>query len=653
VNHALGHAAFLRDIPLDVARARFHEALDAAGVRNDATERVSLDDALDRVTAAPVFARLSSPHYHACAMDGVAVRAARTVGASETAALSLTLDVDAFVVDTGDPLPPGTDAVIMVEDLEPRAAAIVAIRAPVAPWEHVRPIGEDIVATEAVVPNRRRLGPADLAAIAAAGIVEVAVVRLPRVAIVTTGDELVDPGVDLPARGAIVDSNGVLLAACVRRFGGVAVRVARVPDDPVALEAAIASAIDTCDIVVVNAGSSAGRDDYTAIAFARAGDVLVHGVAIRPGHPVVLALAREHGGRRVPLLGIPGYPVSAALCAELFLQPLIERLAHLDTPDVATLEVTLARKLFSPLGEDEFVRVVAARVGERVIAVPLRRGAGVITSLSRANAIVTVSRFTEGARAGTTFSARALRSRGSIERTLLAVGSHDVAIDLLAGALAGRGLELVSANVGSIAGIVALAEGSTHFAGTHVLDAATGTYNNTAIHRYAPGVPVALIAFAERQQGLIVSRGNPLGLTSLADVVGTGARFVNRQKDAGTRMLLDALLAGAGIAPAQIDGYDRIEFTHLAVAALVADGSADCGLGILAAARALGCDFIPIATEPYELAVRAASLDDARFVLAIETLRDPDLRASITALGGYDVSRAGDVRLVEPAASLA
>jgi putative molybdopterin biosynthesis protein len=651
VSGPFGAAPFLTDIPLEAARARFDAALDAAGVGNHDIEWVALDDALDRVTARPVFARLSSPHYHACAMDGIAVAAAATRGASETAPLLLRLDADAFVVDTGDPLPPGTDAVIMVEDLEPRGDGRVAIREPVAPWTHVRPIGEDIVATEAIVPKRRRLGPADLAAIASGGIVDVAVVRLPRVAIVTTGDELVDPAVAKPERGAIVDSNGVLLSAAVRRYGGVPVRFPRVPDDHAQLEAALEAALATCDIVIVNAGSSAGRHDFTARIFERFGDLLVHGVAIRPGHPLVLALGSEREGRRVPLLGIPGYPVSAAICADLFLAPLIERLAQRDAPDPATFEVTLTRKVFSPLGEDEFVRVVAARVGERIVAVPLRRGAGVITSLSRANALVTISRFTEGAHPGTKLPARALRGIASIERTLLAVGSHDVAIDLLAGALADRGLDLVSANVGSIAGLVALRSGSTHVAGTHVLDPASGTYNDVAVRRYVPDTRVALIAFARREQGLIVARGNPLGLRSLGDVVARRARYVNRQRDAGTRMLLDALLARDGIDAARIEGYDRLEFTHLAVAALVADGSADCGLGIFAAARALGCDFVPLATEPYELAASAAALDDPRIAALIAAMRDPALRASIEALGGYDATHAGAVRIVETSAA--
>jgi putative molybdopterin biosynthesis protein len=634
---------FLHDIPLEDARARFFAALESAGVRIDDVERVTLDDALDRVTAAPVFARLSSPHYHACAMDGIAVAAARTAGARETAPLELELGREAFIVDTGDPLPPGTDAVVMIEQVEARANGRVAIRAAVAPFDHVRPIGEDVVATEAVVARRRTLEPADLAAIASAGITSVEVVRRPRIAIITTGDELVDPDVVRPERGAILDSNGVLLAASVRRYGGTAVRYPRVRDDRGELRAAIERALRECDVVVVNAGSSAGREDFTARVFGELGTVLVHGVAIRPGHPLVLALAHEG----TPLLGIPGYPVSAAICADLFLRPLIERLAQREAPDDSIVEVELTRKLFSPLGEDEFVRAVAARVGPRLVATPLRRGAGVITSLSRANCLITIPRFSEGAPAGTKLPARALRPRATIERTLLAVGSHDVALDLLAGAIAGDGVPLVSANVGSIAGLVALRDGATHLAGTHVLDRASGTYNDAAVRRYGPAERVALVHFAQREQGLIVAPGNPLGLRSLADVAACGARYVNRQKDAGTRMLLDALLEREGLEQTQIAGYDRIEFTHLAVAALVADGSADCGIGIRAAARALACDFVPLAFEPYELALLARDLDDPRIARVLAALASPALRAQIEALGGYDASAAGTVRFVE------
>lgn len=636
---------FLHDVPLERARERFDAALDAAGARSAETETLALDDALGRVTARPVIARVSSPHYHACAMDGIAVVAARTAGALETAPVELVVGTDAVVVDTGDPLPGGFDAVIAIEQVEPRANGRVAVRAAAAPFQHVRAIGEDVVASEVVVPTLRRLGVADLAACAAAGVAAVEVVRRPRVAVITTGDELVDVTTDAPVPGAILDSNGVLLRACVRLYGGEVTLALRVRDEEEALVAAVRDALAVADAVVVNAGSSAGRDDYTARVFARFGDVVVHGVAIRPGHPLVLAVARD---ARIPLVGIPGYPVSAAICADLFLRPLLERLGHRDAPEPRELEVELTRKLFSPLGEDEYVRAVAARVDGRLVATPLRRGAGVITSLSRANVLVTILRFSEGARAGSRVTARALRPLAQIERTLLAVGSHDVALDLLAGRLAADGVELVSAHVGSIAGLVALRERSAHLAGTHVLDPATSSYNDAAVRRYGPREPVALVRLAEREQGLAVAPGNPLGIASLADVVRTRARYVNRQADAGTRILLDALLARTGIAPDTIAGYDRLEFSHLAVAQLVANGNADAGLAIRAAARAFGLDFLSVAWEPYDLALPERSLAEPRIARLIAILREPAFRADVEALGGYDCSHAGDVRIVAP-----
>ncbi|BDE06616.1 molybdopterin biosynthesis protein [Vulcanimicrobium alpinum] len=637
---------FLHDIPLETARERFDAALRAHGVdaRGDAVETVALDDALDRVTARAVIARLSSPHYHACAMDGIAVRAARTAGARETAPVVLEAR-DALVVDTGDPLPPGFDAVVPIERVEPREGGRVAIRAAVAPFEHVRAIGEDVVASDVVVPARRLLGPADLALCAAAGVARVDVVRRPRVALITTGDELVDVTADDPPPGAILDSNAVLLSACVKRYGGTVALAIRLPDVEELLVAAVARASASADVVLVNAGSSAGRDDYTARVFARFGDVVVHGVAIRPGHPLVLAVARE---ARVPLLGIPGYPVSAAICADLFLRPLLERLGRRDPPDEQTIDVEVTRKLYSPLGEDEYVRAVAARVDGRIVATPLRRGAGVITSLSRANVLLAIPRLSEGARAGARLPARALRPLSAIERTLLAVGSHDVALDVLAGRLASAQIELVSAHVGSIAGLSALRQRAAHLAGTHVLDPPTQTYNDAAVRRYGPPEPVALVLLARREQGLVLARGNPLAIDAIAGIAATGARFVNRQPDAGTRILFDVLLARAGIAPEAIAGYDRIEFSHLAVAQLIANGSADAGLAIRAAARAFDLPFVSVAWEPYELALPARTLEEPRIAALIATLHDDAFRREVESLGGYDCAHAGDVRIVAP-----
>ena len=642
---------FLHDVPVEDARARFAAALAAHPPRAVRSEVLGLEDARDRVTAEPVRARLSSPHYHACAMDGIAVRAAATAGATATRPLTLNLGSDAIEVDTGDPLPPACDAVIPIEAVEPQpGGTTVAIRAAVAPFEHVRAIGEDIVATEIVVPAGRCLGPADLAACAAAGITRVRVLARPRIALITTGDELVDASAPAPAPGEIVDSNAVLLAASVASYGGVVVGRERLADDPALLQAAIERALDGADVVVVNAGSSAGRDDHTAATFGAFGDVVVHGVAIRPGHPLVLAVT--HAG--VPLVGIPGYPVSAAICSELFLRPLLESLGGRDAAEPRELEVELARKLYSPLGEDEYVRAVAARVDGRVVAVPLRRGAGIITSLSRANCLLTIPRFSEGARAGTRVTARLLRPLAAVERTVLAVGSHDVALDLLAGRLAGtRGgvpIELVSAHVGSIAGLTALRDRSAHVAGTHVLDAASGTYNDAAVRSYGPREPVALVRLAEREQGLLVASGNPRGVTGIADI--TQLRFVNRQKDAGTRILFDVLLARAGLDPGTIDGYDRIEFSHLAAAQLVANGSADAALGIRAAAAAFGLGFVPIAWEPYELAILASALEEPRIARLIAELGAPGFRKDVEALGGYDAAHAGEVRIAAAESAL-
>jgi len=631
---------YLHDVPLEEARARFDRLLERLGYDAPlAGEEIAVEDALDRVAAAHVPARLSSPHYHACAMDGVAVAAARTAGAGETIPVRLRLGVDAFIVDTGDPLPEGCDAVVMAEVVESLPGGEVALRAPVAPWEHVRPIGEDIVASELVVAAGDRLRPADLAALASAGIVRISVVRRPRVAVITTGSELVPPDTERPAPGAILDSNGVLLASSVESWGGVAIATPRVPDDGAALAGAVDDALASCDVVVVNAGSSAGREDFTASILAERGEIIVHGVAIRPGHPLILGAAEGK-----PVLGIPGYPVSAALCAELFLRPLVERLGGRRPDDAPRVEVRLARKLFSPLGEEEYVRAVIAPIDGVLTALPLKRGAAVITSLARANALIVSPRESEGYHEGQRAPAILLRSRERIDRTLLAAGSHDVALDALAAALRSRGLDLVSSNVGSIAGLVSLKRRACHLAGTHVLDPASGAYNDAAVARYCAGENVALVRFVDRVQGLIVARGNPLRLSSIADVARTGARFVNRQRDSGTRILLDWLLSQAGLSPAAINGYERIEFTHTAVAALVESGAADCGLGILAAAEALHCDFVPVAEERYELAMLAARLEDPLVCMLLEELRSPELRRAIERLGGYRAECMGDIR---------
>ncbi len=631
---------YLQEMPLEDAWARLRVALAEAG--RDAPlagEEVLLAEALGRVTAAPVWALLSSPHYHACAMDGYAVRAEDTHGASDAHPARLALESQAAPVDTGDPLPSWADAVLMVEHVQ-QAGEHILLRAPAARWQHVRAVGEDIVATELLLPANHLLRPVDLGAAAGAGHAQLLVRRKPRVAIIPTGDELIPPG-QPPQPGEIVEYNSLILSAQVRAWGGEPLCWPIVRDDLEALVAAVAEAATQADLVLVNAGSSAGRGDFTSRIVEQLGELLVHGINVRPGHPVVIGMI---GTERVPLIGVPGYPVSATLTAELFVEPLLRHWLGLPAPQRPTLEAHITRKLLSPAGDEELVRVVVGRVGERTIAAPLSRGAGTLTSLVRADGLVRIPRFLEGVNAGERVTVHLYRAPYEIEHTLLAIGSHDLLLDLLAQTLA-EGADprrLVSAHAGSLGGLTALARGEAHLAGSHLLDPETGEYNLSYIRRYLPETPVRVVTLTRREQGFIVAPGNPQRITGLADLTRPDVVYVNRQRGAGTRVLLDYGLAQAGITAEQVQGYTREEVTHLAVAAAVATGLADCGLGIRGAAAALGLDFVPYTWERYDLIIPRAYWESKLLAPLRDVLHSPGFRQAAAALPGYDPTDMGD-----------
>jgi putative molybdopterin biosynthesis protein len=631
---------YLSDIPLPEALQKFHEVLAEAGALTLAeAEMLALDQAHGRVTAAPVWAARSSPHYDAAAMDGVAVRARETIGATETSPLRLSVGEQAVWVDTGDPMPPGFDAVIMIEVIHQVDQSTIEIQAPVAPYQHVRPLGEDIVATELVLPGSHLLRPQDLAACAAAGLTTVAVRKPPHVAVIPTGTELVPIGTE-PKPGDIVEFNSLMLGAMIAEWGGRATRWPAIPDDYERLKQTILAAVAASDIVAVNAGSSAGSEDYTARAVADLGRLVVHGVAVRPGHPVVLGVVRQR-----PVVGIPGYPVSAALTCELFIKPLIEHKLGLPPGTHPKITAHISRKVLSPTGEDEYLRVRLGRVGTKMVATPIQRGAGVIMSLVRADGLVVIPRFSEGLDAGQEVTVELLRSPESLDGTIVAIGSHDLTLDLLASELR-RGhpdLTLASSNVGSLGGLLALQRGESHLAGSHLLDETTGEYNLSFIRRYVPGRALVVVNLVHRIQGFIVPPGNPKSLTTLVDLTRDGITFVNRQRGSGTRVLLDYLLNQQGIAPAHIAGYEREEFTHLAVAAAVAGGRADVGLGVLSAARALGMDFVALQNEQYDLVIPREFYDSELLQPLLALIRSQAFQQQVEALGGYDVSTMGEV----------
>ena len=650
-------SVYLHDIPLPEAQSRLESALKAAERWNVlGVEEIPLDErAMGRVLSEPVWAKISSPHYHASAMDGFAVRAEDTAGAMQTAPLTLVSGTQAIYIDTGDPLPAWANAVIPIEEVEPlddtgqpakdsRAPIAIRIRAASTPWHHVRALGEDIVATQLVLPAGHTLRPVDLGAIAACGHDYVSVARQPKVAILPTGTELVPVGEPVQS-GDIIEYNSLVMAAQVNSWGGKATRYPITPDDFDLIREQVQKSAYEHDLILLNAGSSAGSEDFSAEVVESLGELLVHGVAARPGHPVILGMIRAGDAQAtmIPIIGVPGYPVSAALTGEIFVKPMLARWLGTQPEEPITVKAELTRKVTSPAGDDDFMRVAVGRVGERTLAAPLSRGAGVITSLVRADGITILPRGSQGLPAGAEVTVHLTRSPSEIEHTIFAIGSHDISLDLLAQFLAARDRRLASANVGSLGGLVALKRGQAHLAGSHLLDPKTGEFNISYIRQYLPDVPVVVVAFVGREQGLLVLRGNPKGFRSLDDLARPEVTFVNRQRGAGTRVLLDYHLGILGVSQEDILGYDQEEYTHLGVAAAIASGRADCGLGIAAAAQALDLDFIPLFKERYDLVIPREYYQSDLLAPVLDIIKEGSFCQAIAELPGYDTDPMGTI----------
>jgi putative molybdopterin biosynthesis protein len=648
---------YLEGTPLAEALGKWLSKIESEGSgRPLSSEILPVRDSLGRITAEPVIAKLSSPFYHSSAMDGYAVRFADTFGASETNPKRLLYGEQAVYVDTGDPLPDGFNAVIMIEDVniiktknkeqraesnEPRTQnEFIEIISPATPWQHVRVIGEDIVATELILPENYRIRPVDIGAMLAGGHTEVKVRRKPKVAIIPTGTEIVEPGTKLK-RGDIIEYNSRVLSGIVSEWGGEPVRFEIVPDKFDEIKKAILDSLNVADLVVINAGASAGSEDFTASAIRELGEVILHGVNIKPGKPVILGWVEGK-----PVLGIPGYPVSAYITFQLFAKPLIYRWQGFEAEEPPKIRAKLSRQVASSLGHEEFLRVKIGKVGNNFIVTPVSRGAGVLMSLVRADGFVRIPAMSEGIGAGTEIDVEITRTQTDIENTIVCIGSHDNALDLLANALKKRypKLSLSSAHVGSMGGLMALKRGEAHVAGTHLLDEETGEYNVPFIRRLLSDKKIILINLVYREQGLLVLKGNPKNLRDFKDLKRDDVVFVNRQAGAGTRLLTDKCLKELGIKPKDVRGYEREEYTHMGVASAVLTGVADTGLAILSSAVALGLDFIPVAKERYDLAIPGEFFEAEMIQCLLRIIReDVEFKEIVLNLGGYDISDMGKV----------
>ena len=629
---------YLTNIPLEQARSAYREALRRQGF-GPAAETVPVRDACGRVTAGPVYARICAPHYPASAMDGIALAAKSTFGASETTPVTLT-EGEFTVVDTGDPIPEGCDAVVMIEDVIRQEDGTVRLYAPAAPWQHIRQIGEDVCAGEMILPSHTAISPAAIGAMLAAGVLEAEVLCRPVVGIIPTGDEIVPPTAR-PEPGDIVEFNSSIFSAMLAQWGAEARTYPIVPDEKEAILAAVRTALGQCDAVLLNAGASAGREDYSAAVIREVGEVLYHGVAMKPGKPAILG----YQGKK-PILGVPGYPVSGILVLTELFRPLLEDWYHTGPREEPRQEAVLSRAVVSGLKYQEFVRVRLGKVGGRLTASPLSRGSGVVSSFMKADGIMEIPQGVEGYEAGSAVQVRLLRPAAELENTLVAIGSHDPLLDEAADLLhlADPSLRMCSTHVGSMGGIMAVRRGEAHAAGVHLLDEGDGSYNTSFIRRYFPRGGVRLVECVGRTQGLMLPAGNPQGIRGLEDLSRAGLRYVNRQKGSGTRILMDYLCRRSGLETAEIYGYDREEFTHTSVAAQIAAGTADAGMGICSAARLYGLDFLPVCMEQYDLLIPDSAFDTPMVQRLLEVLGSRAFRERLEKLGGYQVERPGRVR---------
>ncbi len=597
-------------------------------------EIVKSADALGRVTSEAVYARWSVPHYNASAMDGVATFSGRTFGATETTPTVLSAG-EYQPVDTGDPLPFGCDCVIMAEDIIEHESGAIELHAAAAPYTNVRQIGEDVCQGEMLLPQRTVLTPAALGALLAAGVWEVSVLKRPVVGIIPTGDEIVPP-VKTPEKGEIIEFNSSIFAGMIKNAGAEARVYSIAPDKLDSIKAALLEAARDCDMILINAGSSKGREDYTAAAIRELGEVFLHGVSIRPGKPVILGRVGA-----TPCVGVPGYPVSGYIVVEQLVLPAIRAMLGGAQPELH-IDAVLTRPLQSPLNYREFVRVKLGQVDGRCVVTPLNRGAGVITSLTKADGILDIPLDTERLEAGEAVSVRLLRREDEIESTIVIIGSHDPLLDELADIARADGRFISSSHVGSMGGVTAMRRGEAHVSAIHLLDEQTGAYNKSYFDKYFKDSNVRLYKGVGRAQGLIVQAGNPKGIRSVADLTREGMRFVNRQRGSGTRILLDYLLKTEGIAGESIYGYSREEYTHLSVAAKIASDDCDAGLGVYSAAKAYGLDFIEIGWEDYDFLVNGAFAHSDEFAVLLNWLRGGEFARRLTALGGYSLDGIGE-----------
>nr|WP_300006198.1 molybdopterin biosynthesis protein [Tissierella sp.] len=619
---------YIDNIDVDQAKKEYFDRLKI----KPSFEEIDVTESLDRISFDMVVALTSSPNYNAAAMDGIAVVSSRTVGASEVNPVILKKDRDFIYINTGNMVLEPFDSVIMIEDCIELEDGGVKILSSSYPWQHIRQIGEDVVKGEMIISSNHKIRPIDIGALLSGGVESLKVFKKPRVGILPTGSEIVEGVRDLKL-GNIVDSNSRVFQGEVLKLGGQANRHAPLEDDYELLKENILEMVGDNDIVLINAGSSAGSKDYTVNIIEELGEVLVHGVAMKPGKPTILGIIEGK-----PVIGIPGYPVSGYLVFDTFVKPLILKFLGREEEEKDLIRATVAKRIVSSLKNRELIRVNLGEVDGRMVATPLSSGAGVTMSLVKADGIGIIPQNVEGAEAGEEIDVSLLKPLGEIRKTLVSIGSHDLIMDIL-GDITG----LSSGHVGSMGGIMAMRRGECHIAPIHLLDEESGEYNISYIKKFFAGKDMSLIKGVKRLQGFMIRPEDKGSVSSFKDLLKEEISFVNRQRGAGTRVLLDYHLKLDAIDPASIKGYKRELNTHMAVASAVKNSQKTVGLGIYSAAKAMDLDFLEVTYEDYDFLVETKNLEDEKIRRFIAAISSDDFQERVLALGGYSFKDTGKI----------
>ncbi len=593
------------------------------------TETVKTENALNRVSADIVYSTQSSPFYTASAVDGIAVNSEKTTNASLSSPKILEIGRDGIMVNTGDPLSNKYNAVIMMENVEIRDKKF-RILAPVQPYKNVRLIGEDIEIKETLLFPRDRITSAHIGVLLAGGIRKIKVYKKPRVLIIPTGEEIKKPGIRAKI-GDIVDTNSYMFKSMIEEWGGEAIISEIQPNNVSKICRLLKENRDDFDIFLIEGGTAKGSKDFTRKVFEKCGKIFIHGISIQPGKPVLLG---EILGK--PAFGMPGFPVSSFIAGYLFLKPTIRTMQGLVPAKPVKIRATVKRPVTSSIGITEFVRVKVGKIEKETVAVPLKKGAGVLSSVSNADGFLKIDFDREGIEGGTRTEIEIFDSKKDMLNGILFIGSNDPLLNFLFAYTKEKGdsFNFGIVNSGSLGGLLAFERGECSITAVHLFDEKTETYNTPFLKKYLTK-KYFTVRLSVREQGLIVRKGNPKNIKGIKDLTKKDIVFVNRQKGSGTRVITDYLLKKEGVSSKKIRGYEHEEYTHLAVANNIKLGGADCGMGIRYVADALGLDFIPIKKEPYDLVFLESERNRKEVKLLLKFMRDKNFIKVANKFKGY------------------